>query len=173
MLYQNLMNELLFKAEEKFGKRKEATKIRGVEINASGPCLWFNNYNLDDVTIYISYDCINNYDLARFQIAHEVIHTLYTNKQENTTNLEEGLAVFFQLKESPTIGIEDGANEYRNACELVTQLINDNPQIIKQAREIEPNISKISTDLLLQLKSNIDLKQLNELTQIFPKYLPH
>ena len=151
------------------------SKSISIEANELLECFQWDetNYNLDDVTIYISYDCIDNYDLARFQIAHEVIHTLYTNKQENTTNLEEGLAVFFQLKESPTIGIEDGANEYRNACELVTQLINDNPQIIKQAREIEPNISKISTDLLLQLKSNIDLKQLNELTQIFPKYLPH
>ena len=61
--------------------------------------------NLDDITIYISTNCINNQDLAKFQIAHERRHCLHPNHTQDVTNLEEGVAVLFQKRCMPMIDL--------------------------------------------------------------------
>ena len=82
--------------------------------------------NLDDITIYISTNCINNQDLAKFQIAHEIIHCLHPN-----------------------------------------HLLKYDEQIIKKAREYEPNISKIPIPLLLNICPQINHNLLNALVKPF------
>ena len=150
MYYADLLNLLMNKAEEAFGKRKQGINIKGVQFDAAGPCIYFNNKDLTDITIYISNKCRGNFNLATFQIAHEVIHCLYPNLIEDVTYLEEGLATFFQTQVSTCIQIESGATKYITARELVSKLLEFDNNIIKAAREVEPNISKISKDICVR-----------------------
>lgn len=166
MYYADLLNLLMNKAEEAFGKRKQGINIKGVQFDAAGPCIYFNNKDLTDITIYISNKCRGNFNFAAFQIAHEVIHCLCPNFITDVTYLEEGLATFFQTQVS-NIQIESSATNYITARELVSKLLEFDSNIIKEAREIEPNISKISKDLLARFYGGDDEELLDIITSPF------
>ena len=103
--YNDLIEELQNKAEDEFGQQKRGVKIRYVDFDNNGPYVFYNENDLDDITIYISTNCINNQDLAKFQIAHEIIHCLHPNHTQDVTNLEEGVAVLFQKRCMPMIDL--------------------------------------------------------------------
>ena len=123
--------------------------------------------NLDDITIYISTNCINNQDLAKFQIAHEIIHCLHPNHTQDVTNLEEGVAVLFQKRCMPMIDFGPNDGKYVNVYNLANNLLKYDEQIIKKAREYEPNISKIPIPLLLNICRQINHNLLNALVKPF------
>lgn len=95
MYYADLLNLLMNKAEEAFGKRKQGINIKGVQFDAAGPCIYFNNKDLTDITIYISNKCRGNFNLATFQIAHEVIHCLYPNLMRRCNLFRRGTCNIF------------------------------------------------------------------------------
>lgn len=165
-MYDDLFNELLHEAETLYGKRNADFIIDGVEITSNNqPDIYFP-YNDNRVIIRITEICRNNKDFATFQIAHEVIHCLYPNLVEDVTYLEEGLATFFQTQVS-NIQIESGATKYITARELASKLLEFDNNIIKAAREVEPNISKISKDLLAKFYSGDDEELLDRITAPF------
>ena len=161
--YNDLIGELQNKAEDEFGQQKRGVKIRCVDFDNNGPYIFYNENNLDDITIYISTNCINTQDLAKFQIAHEIIHCLHPNHTQDVTNLEEGVAVLFQKRCMPMIDFGPNDGKYVN----VYNLLKYDEQIIKKAREYEPNISKIPIPLLLNICPQINHNLLNALVRPF------
>lgn len=68
---------------------------------------------------------------------------------------------------STCIQIESGATKYITARELVSKLLEFDNNIIKAAREVEPNISKISKDLLARFYGGDDEELLDRITAPF------
>ena len=165
--YNDLIGELQNKAEDEFGQQKRGVKIRCGDFDNNGPYIFYNENNLDDITIYISTNCINNQDLAKFQIAHEIIHCLHPNHTQDVTNLEEGVAVLFQKRCMPMIDFGPNDGKYVNVYNLANNLLKYDEQIIKKAREYEPNISKIPIPLLLNICPQINHNLLNALVRPF------
>ena len=165
--YNDLIEELQNKAEDEFGQQKRGVKIRYVDFDNNGPYVFYNENNLDDITIYISTNCINNQDLAKFQIAHEISHCLHPNHTQDVTNLEEGVAVLFQKRCMPMIDFGPNDGKYANVYNLANNLLEYDEQIIKKAREYEPNISKIPIPLLLNICPQINHNLLNALVRPF------
>ncbi len=166
-MYDDLFHELLQRAETLYGKRNANFIIDGIEIdNEKAPCIYYP-FNNNHVIILLTEECRNNRDFATFQIAHEIIHCLYPNPKEIVTYLEEGLAVHFQLECANNIRLNSDAHKYRKAVELLENLLVYDNDIIRKSRIIEPNISKITGDILLSICPQIDKDLVSSLTTLF------
>lgn len=166
-MYNDLFYELLQRAEILYGKRNTDFIIDGVEIgNEKAPCIYYP-FNNNHVIILLTEECRADKDYATFQIAHEVIHCLYPNPKEIVTYLEEGLAVYFQLECANNIHLCSDDYKYIKAVELLKNLLVYDNDIIRKARIIEPNISKITGEILLSICPQIDKELLHALTTLF------
>ena len=166
-MYDDLFHELLQKAETLYGKRNTDFIIDGVEITTSNqPDIHFPYYD-NHVIIRITEICRNDIDFATFQIAHEVIHCLCPNSPKIVTYLEEGLAVHFQLECTNNIRLNSDAYKYRKAVKLLENLLVYDNDTIRKSRIIEPNISKITGDILLSICPQIDKYLVSSLTALF------
>lgn len=166
-MYDNLVFELLQKAEELYGKRIPDFIIDGVELtNENKPCICYP-FNDNHIKIKITNICRDDKDYATFQIAHEIIHCLCPNPIEIVTYLEEGLAVYFQLECANNICLCSDDYKYIKAVELLKNLLVYDNDIIRKARTIEPNISKITGEILLSICPQIDKDLLYALATLF------
>ena len=161
--YNDLIEELQNKAEDEFGQQKRGVKIRYVDFDNNGPYVFYNENNLDDITIYISTNCINNKDLAKFQIEHEIIHCLHPRC--NKFGRRCCSIISEEMHADDRFGPNDG--KYVNVYNLANNLLKYDEQIIKKAREYEPNISKIPIPLLLNICPQINHNLLNALVKPF------
>lgn len=163
------LSDMLSIAEDYLGERNKEYSIIGIEIeNTEQPYIWYPD-NSKHVIIRIAENCINNMNEAIFEVAHECIHCLCPNKDKCTTILEEGLATWFSVyyTKSNNINIHPQEQNYQDACNLVSQLLEYDFDIIKKARKQSPDISDITKELLIELCPNINLHLTNELTKPF------
>lgn len=164
-MYTDLAYELLQKAEALYGKRNPNFVISGVEIiNEVQPCICYP-FNDNRIIIRITEICRNDKDFATFQIAHEVIHCLFPNPIEVVTYLEEGLAVHFSIQCANNIYPD--LDKYITAKKLLDDLLMYDNDIIRKARMIEPNTSKITEDIMLSICPQIDKALLSSLITLF------
>lgn len=164
-MYDDLFYELLQRAETLYGKRNTDFVIDGVEITTNNqPDIYFP-YKDNHIIIRITEICRNDKDFATFQIAHEIIHCLYPNSPKIVTCLEEGLAVHFSVQCANNIFPD--LDKYITARKLLDDLLIYDNDIIRKARIIEPNISKITGDILLSICPQIDKDLLLSLTTLF------
>ena len=163
------LGDMLNEAEALFGERDKRYTILGIELaNIKQPQIWYPN-DCNHVIIQVTEDCSNNMERAIFQVAHEAIHCLCPNPKKKTTILEEGLATYFSMYYTRKRKIYYNIDnlQYQKPYEFCSKLLNYDFELIKKARIIEPDISFISKEILLNICPKIDHTLLDELTKKF------
>lgn len=164
------LGHILKTAEEKYGPRDYSYTILGVEFNQSNhPKIWYPE-NCKHIIIQISMNCINDFNRAVFQVAHEAIHCLCPTGKKSANVLEEGLANLFAIEYTLKNGngIWSSNNQkYTDASELVKQLLSFDGEIVKKLRLVEPTISSIDKELILKTNPNISEELADKLTMKF------
>ena len=164
------LGHILSTAEEKYGKRDTSYTLLGVEFNQEmQPIIWYPG-NKKHIVIQITLDCLDNINQAIFQVAHEVIHCLCPTGDSNANVLEEGLANLFSIeytRENDNGIWEASEQKYTDASELVERLLSYDTDIIKKLRLIQPTISLIDENLILQMNPNIPSELANKLVAKF------
>ena len=164
------LGHILDVAESKFGKRDKSYTILGVELNQAGhPQIWYpsNNKNL---IIQISLNCIDDINRAVFQVAHEAIHCLSPTGNRTANILEEGLANLFAIQYTLEYGHgfwNPNDQRYKDASQLVEQLLAIDSEIVYKARIIEPTISMIDRKVLQKVNSSIPDQLAEKLSEPF------
>jgi len=164
------LGNILRSAEEKYGNRDQSYTILGVEFTQDEiPQIWYPG-NCKHIVIQITMNCMDDFNRAIYQVAHEAIHCLSPTGRNGASVLEEGLATLFSIEY--TFANKNGIwtpsdQKYINASELVKQLISIDSEIIKKLRMIQPTISLIDKDLIIQTNSNVPAKLADKLTKVF------
>ena len=164
------LGHILRTAEDKYGPRDYSYTILGVEFNQEGhPRIWFPG-NCKHVVIQITMNCINDINRAIYQVAHEVIHCLCPTGSNIVNVLEEGLAHLFSIEY--TLANGNGVwtscdQKYTDASELVKQLLSFDEEIIKKLRLIQPTISSIDKELILETNPKVPEELADRLTRRF------
>lgn len=162
------LGDMIDEAEKLYGKRNKDFTILGIEIaNIPLPQIYFHKSK--HIIIQITKNCINDIGQAIFQSAHEVIHCLCPKPYGTSTYLEEGLATHFSIYYTKKIENPYHVTDfkYSKSYELVDTLLKIDDDIIKRARKIEPDLSKIDRKILSQLNSSLDNNLIDKLTTNF------
>jgi hypothetical protein len=174
--YNELANEILKLAEEKYGERM-VKKYNGVVVSAyytpSRPQLCGNDvigYTIS-LSSYNGYEDINDF---RFECSHELIHLLTpTSNWESITFLEEGIAVDFSIEVIKFYNTESSiVDKYLCAVK------NDSKyyRAYNLIKEIKPNcseiIKKIRAEYPETLLSDLTKRQLKKYTEIPKNIIP-
>lgn len=185
--YQNIDNEWTLAehfmssvviAESYFGKRDNDLTFAGIEFRPNvGSPVSIPDFNNKFIIIQLGKDAFDDWSQAAFQLAHEVVHFLTTSPTNKVTNLEEGLATWFEHHYFNTYFGKGWYNPptsgyYYDALENVKKLFQStsNKVIfdIRQSRQ-----TKISDITKEELMSKGCEKQVAEfLVEIFPEYRP-
>lgn len=164
------LGHILKTAEERYGPRDYSYTILGVEFNQDGhPRIWYPG-SCKNVIIQISMSCIDDFNRAIFQVAHEAIHCLCPTGTNTANVLEEGLANLFSIEYTLANGNgiwSSTDQKYTDASELVKQLLSFDQDIIKKLRLTQPTISLINKDLILKTNSSIPEHLADSLTRVF------
>jgi len=164
------LGHMLNIAEEKYGPRDQSYTLLGVEFNQDDhPRIWYPG-NCKHIIIQISMNCINDFNRAVFQVAHEVIHCLSPMGNKSAIVLEEGLANLFAIEYTSTHGNGVWSSvdqKYTDASDLVQQLISIDSEIIKKLRAVQPTISLIDFDLMMRTNRTIPKDLAERLTSKF------
>ena len=163
-----LHNELLIRAESILGPRSKEKKIYQPQFNEKGP---HNRYtpNKDGAFVELGYGARYRWDIATFQLAHEVVHLIKSN-YDKANYLEEGVATAFSLEiqNSYDISIRVDDRRYFKAYQLCEKL-PFNPLISgKIVRCNVSELNKATSRDLYQLFPEVDYTILTELATIFP-----
>jgi len=112
------------------------------------------NSTLMMITIHLPEYVMKSDDEAVYQrtlnLSHELVHTLTPNENSSSvTVLEEGLATYFS--EEYTRRNSGAPGNYANACNLVSQLLKIDKNIVKKLRKRFPDkrISEFTMDELI------------------------
>jgi len=135
------------------------------------------------IQIQIQQSCLNeyknNYDTRlMYQMSHEVIHALMPTQRGNANYLEEGLAVsfshrFLRLHAKKNLDLmlksilKQGNENYLKAFNLVNKTGMANPIKMRKIREIEPYLSKININNLID---NFNIKE-NDAIQLLDRFI--
>lgn len=146
--------------------------ILGIELtNNDAPQIWFpNGYNSRKIIIQITEDCLYDMNKAIYQVAHETIHCLTPSPIDKSNFLEEGTATMFAIQyciETENFSMKVSSEKYKKAMDLVISLLQYDNDIIKKLRLIQPRLSLVDSELILQVNKNVPLDLANELTEKF------
>lgn len=145
------IGEILDLAQAQFGQMRNDFIFLGIEFKSDGPRIQFQNDNKENlryVRIQLTPDVLKNEYHAYYQLAHEVYHLLAPTGKFDANVLEEGLATYFSKVyldrfQQSMFDWEANTRPYPNyyvAYELVEQLQQINPDIIKIMRDKFPHI---------------------------------
>lgn len=164
------LGHIIRTAEEKYGPRDYSYTILGIEFNQDGhPRIWYPG-NCKHIIIQISMNCTEDMNRAVFQVAHEAIHCLCPTGIKSANVLEEGLANLFSIEYTLTNGNgvwSSNDQKYTDASELVKQLLSFDNEIIKKLRLVQPTISLINKELILEINPNVPADLAEKLTTKF------
>lgn len=135
-----------------FGSNRACVKYKGTQQNL------LRNYYF----IHLSKRAASERWLALWEISHECVHLLCPNPNKKNTVLEEGLACWYQTRwvdMCPSIFPDSlragdrgiASKSYTEARDLVTPLMDKDLTTMKYLRSIEPDLSKITSGMLIDL----------------------
>jgi hypothetical protein len=164
------LGDTLRKAEELFGKRDMEYTILGVEfVLTERPQVWYPG-NCKHIVIQLNKNALENVNQALYQLSHETVHCLSPISKKAANILEEGLATYFSEWYMKQNGLGDWfatLPEYIEAVKLVKDLLAIDNEIIKKVRAVQPTISKIKSEQLLQTNNNIPKELADKLCESF------
>jgi hypothetical protein len=154
---EKFMNDVYLVAQELYGNHY-SSELEFVGYNQDHPHIW-DNLLKSIQCIEINIKALFRKDASAFQLGHEVIHALMPYvRRSKTTVLEEGLATDFSLIVMDNFGYrydgvwdKPGNYNYYYALNLVRDTKINQPDIIKQLRDIKPNISTLTSDDIKQV----------------------
>jgi hypothetical protein len=163
-----IVNQFLSDAESRFGPKCNEWKFYGVEINDYTPHLRYYP-DTGNVTISLSKKVLLDKYQLYFQLAHEICHLLYPQKNiitlddEIMLNLNEGISTYFSfevIKDNPDFEIileefENRENKYFSAFRKVEELLDLDKNIIKKARIFEPKVNKLTSNIFKSVNDKI------------------
>lgn len=167
--------EMLNLAESMFGDRDKNWTFIGIEYEDNGPFIRY--YPQNKISIVLSSNCsefIPHYPQLYYQLSHEVCHLLYPTGSANANVLNEGISTYFSR-----VYIEKRfpGNDYALRCiskskyyrpyTLVEELMEINPNAIKEIRKICPRISDVTKQQLNSLNLGLSESKIEELVQKF------
>lgn len=119
-----LQQVLLDLAEEKFGTRDISKKIYQPTFHVDGPHIRLTP-TLDGAFAELSHFAQNYWPTAVYELAHETVHLLNPQPGQQSTVLEEGLAVEFAVFAQLALGLSPQLPEegpYRDALKAIRRL---------------------------------------------------
>ncbi|WMT77087.1 hypothetical protein [Bradyrhizobium sp. Ash2021] len=147
-------------AEALYGPRDKAWTPLGIELwdNHNQTCPLEGN----TVCIRLNIKTLTHHDFNLFNLAHETIHVLGPSKGVDITFLEEGVAVAFSLQlkhynDKSFPGMQrrnhlcDPADKYVRALIDVELLTQHDREAVLKLRKIEPYLSRITPDQIVQV----------------------
>lgn len=151
--YASRLGNMLALAEELYGERDHTYTILGVEFVSGIPQIWYPGHG-KNIVIQLSKACIVNIQQGCYQLAHECIHLLAPTGGQNANVLEEGLAThfaaFYMAEKMGAPGWRGTVSSYAYAEQLVKQLLAFDSNAIRNLREVQPVLSKISAELIAE-----------------------
>ena len=168
-----VLGEALLKAEEFFGCRDKRYTLLGIDYAKKGGS-WFPG-NCKHIIIHLSQECLTDRQDAYLQLSHATIHLLSPTGKRSANNLEEGLAHYFSAYYMNSI-FGDGwwhhkilSRNHRKAFQTCSKLLSLDKDAIKKLREIQPTISKITSDQILNLYPTLPKEDADFLSRKFGK----
>jgi hypothetical protein len=161
----SLLGIILKDAEIKYGARDTSYTILGIQFTSDdGPSILYPNHSRS-IIIQITNNCIQDMNRAVFQVAHEVIHCLFPSGEQKASYLEEGLATYHSISFTKNNGYGvwfAGHQKYQSAFDAFIKILEIDSDIIRKIRLIQPSISLVAKDQLLEINPNIpeDLAEL-------------
>ncbi|MBW3622320.1 MAG: hypothetical protein KY468_02805 [Armatimonadetes bacterium] len=163
------LGEMLRRLEERYGPRDSSFTLLGIEFEETGPLIWFPGASRY-VIIQLSTNTLKNLEFACYELAHEAVHLLSPTGTDETTVLEEGLAVHFSreyLRDEFGKEMAPKGDRYAEALERVEALLRVEDSLVWNCRQVEPVLSRIGKDLLLQLSPDMDESLADAVTRKF------
>ena len=155
----DLQNELLKEAEILLGSRDSSKKIYHPSWDNDGPHIRYSP-SKDGACAELGTNAKNDWMMCVYQLAHEVIHLLDQHGGDQTTLLEEGIAVKFSLDMLEKYGFESTdlptALTYKNALLTLNKIDSDPYKVVKKCRQLCGNFISIDKITLLSICTNID-----------------
>lgn len=136
--------------ENMFGPATDEMSFGGVYSNASdndGPCIYYPYDYPREVMVQLVGLALRDKNVARFQLAHEMVHCLSPSGKVSAKVFEEGAAAWYQqrLSTKEMNGIVMLGNpRYMAARKLYMKLCKKNKDAIKRLRQIQPKMWEIS-----------------------------
>lgn len=150
-----VLGETILMAEELFGSRDTSYTLLGIDYAKKGRS-WFPG-NCKHIIIQLTKSCLMDRQDAYSQLSHATIHLLSPTGKSSANNLEEGLAHYFSAYYMNSF-FGDGwwnhkilSRKHRRAFQTCNKLLSLDKEAIKKLREIQPTISKITSDQILNL----------------------
>lgn len=165
-----LFNELLSKAEQRFGARSRTVRIKVLARNKQTPESVADGS--DGCIVYYFQETEKDYQRLRFQLAHEAVHVLSGAFVREARKLEEGLAVWFSLSvinRSYRKRAERGdgvSSLFLDALKWFTKLKATDDRI-RAFREKCPNLDFATPELIAKV-FRVDMPLASELCQRVP-----
>jgi hypothetical protein len=164
------LGNALSAAEELFGPRDMSWTILGFEFTADGPRVWYPRPGSKQVIIQLNTSVATDPDRAVYQLCHEVIHCLSPNGSKTANVLEEGLATYFSLWYPLQHGFQPTTvadQKYDKALSLTMQLLAIDRDLIKRVRTIQPNLSAVTAEQLINLQEKLPFTLADTLLKSF------
>lgn len=165
--------QMLALIEADFGPRDQSHSNFEIIFGGAGPQAWLGGDNI--VTIELSLDACDDFELALYQLSHEAVHLLSPRFEANSNYLEEGLATYFSIQYMklyfPQSYWQVRSKKYQRAEFLVARLLAVNPNLVKELRRIQPELHKVTLADFDQLVFNVDRNLIIQLLKKFPTSL--
>lgn len=152
------LGAMLSDAENMYGPRDQTYTILGIEFGRGIPSLWYPG-DCKHIAIQLDTKAMSDLSQACYQLAHECVHLLCPTGGSKTNNLEEGLASYNSTYYMKTHMNQPDWNarlsSYADAEALVKKIMDDDACAIKRMRQLEFNISKITSCQILNESSAV------------------
>ena len=149
---QSLFDQLILKAEERFGPRSYT--LAPTVKPWDNPIPETVRDRPDACSVYYAREAESNDQLLRFQLAHEAIHVLSGALKREARKLEEGFAVWFSLDQVRRHYRRHARkllpNLFKRALELFCQLKPTDSKI-KELRSECPDLNDARAELLMRI----------------------
>ena len=160
---------MLQMAEESFGPRDYSYTILGIEFVENCPQIWYPG-NCQHISIQLSFSATKNISQACYQLAHETIHLLAPTGGRSATNLEEGIACYFAERYMKKVFNElwhPTQCSYQKALEAVKPLLKENPDGIRELRNIQPSFQNMTPEDITKVYPKLEPKDISFLLEKF------
>lgn len=161
--------------EEFFGPATNQYSVKGVQFSREDdePCIFYPTDYPDTVIIRVVGAALTDKDVARFQIAHELVHCLSPSGTQCAKVFEEGMAAWYQQRFSEKylngrVGL--GNARYKAARKAFMKAYKKDKNFVVKLREVEPEMWKIEKGLLRQLCSKVSDEWINILSMPFNEF---
>ncbi|SDH29318.1 hypothetical protein [Mucilaginibacter gossypii] len=183
--YTKLVPEILERVQSLYGKKAKKWEFNEICYEPDGPYLSYPESNTSaypiefKVNITLQSGAKSNYDEGIFQISHEVIHLLSPTGDNETNNLEEGLAVYFSK-----IYTEEKTNNlkifhtptpftgYLYAYNMVSELLIGDKDAVLKVRTIKKKFDKIKKKHFKKAEVVADKNLIKGLLERFERIRP-